>query len=63
MRMSKFNYKHLPPHLQSISKKIHDLAHDMNDNLETSDTDEKEVGLRNLLLAKDALVRAQGDFK
>lgn len=63
MRMAKFNYKHLPEKLQATSKQFHDIAHDINDNLETSDTEEKEIGLRYLLLAKDAIVRAAGDFK
>ena len=51
-----FGYAHLPPPLQEISKKFHDLAHDVArrapDNFETT------VCLRKLLEAKDAAVRA-----
>lgn len=51
-----FEYKHLPEHLQLVSKSIHDLAHKMNDEL--PDSAEKTVGLRKLLEAKDCFVRA-----
>ena len=50
-----FEYKHLPEHLQLVSKSIHDLAHKMNDEL--PDSAEKTVGLRKLLEAKDCFVR------
>ncbi len=51
-----FSYKHLPPHLQAVSKKIHDLAHEMEETL--PDGPEKSAGMRKLLEAKDCFVRA-----
>lgn len=57
MNMKYFAYEHLPPHLQEVSKPIGDLASLMNDSL--PDGDEKEIGLRKLLEAKDCLVRAK----
>lgn len=51
-----FDYEHLPPKLQAVSKPIGDLARQMDDAL--PDSAEKSVGLRKLLEAKDALVRA-----
>ena len=51
-----FEYKHLPPHLQDVSKPISVVATAMNDLL--PEGDEKEAGLRKLLEAKDCLVRA-----
>lgn len=51
-----FDYKHLPPHLQAVSKPCHDLAEQMIGEL--PDGPELTVGLRKLLEAKDALVRA-----
>jgi hypothetical protein len=66
-----FKYDHLPSHLQPRSKIFHDLAwqicHDceqqfVNDALGASavnpDWAEIMVGLRNLLIAKDNVVRA-----
>lgn len=55
--MKHFAYEHLPLHLQAVSRPIGELAHRMNDAL--PDCEEKEVGLRKLLEAKDALVRAR----
>lgn len=55
--MKNFEYKHLPEHLQEVSKPIGDLATLMNDSL--PDGDEKEAGLRKLLEAKDCLVRSK----
>ncbi len=55
--MKYFEYAHLPPHLQDVSKPIGDLAHLMNDQL--PDGPEKSAGLRKLLEAKDCLVRAK----
>lgn len=52
-----FTYKHLPEHLQSISLLCHNLAEDMINQLE--DGPELVVGLRKLLEAKDAFVRAK----
>lgn len=50
-----FEYEHLPPHLQAISKPIGDLAYFMAQEL---DGPELTAGLRKLLEAKDCLVRA-----
>lgn len=52
-----FAYEHLPEHLQAVSKPIGDLARQMDDSL--PDGPEKSAGLRKLLEAKDALVRAK----
>ena len=51
-----FAYKHLPAHLQAISKPFHDLAFLVL--AETPDTEEQTVALRILVQAKDAAVRA-----
>lgn len=51
-----FTYDHLPERLRDISKPAHDLAHRMVDGL--PDSPELTVGLRKLLEAKDAFVRA-----
>lgn len=55
--MKYFAYEHLPAHLQEISKPIGDLARQMDESL--PDGAEKSTGLRKLLEAKDALVRAK----
>lgn len=55
--MKYFAYQHLPAHLQEVSKPIGDLAKLMDETL--PDDAEKAVGLRKLLEAKDALVRAK----
>lgn len=64
-----FEYKHLPGHLQMISKPFCELAHAMakgDNNPESGtctfggplpDNPEKTVALRKLLEAKDAAVR------
>lgn len=52
-----FEYEHLPSHLQEVSKPIGDLAKLMDAMLPNGP--EKAVGLRKLLEAKDALVRAK----
>lgn len=52
-----FEYKHLPAHLQEVSKRIGDLAVEMDVNLQ--DGPEKTIGLRKLLEAKDCFVRAR----
>lgn len=52
-----FEYKHLPPHLQEISKPIGDLAQQMAQSLPPSA--ETSAGLRKLLEAKDCFVRAK----
>ncbi|HAT7516505.1 TPA: hypothetical protein JAV82_004340 [Kluyvera ascorbata] len=55
--MKHFAYQHLPAHLQEVSKPIGDLATLMDESL--PDGAEKSAGLRKLLEAKDALVRAK----
>ncbi|MDC6786050.1 hypothetical protein [Escherichia coli] len=55
--MKYFSYEHLPASLQEVSKPIGDLARKMDESL--PDGPEKSVGLRKLLEAKDALVRAK----
>jgi hypothetical protein len=57
MNMKYFEYAHLPPHLQEVSKPIGELAIMMNETLQ--DSPEKSAGLRKLLEAKDCLVRAK----
>jgi hypothetical protein len=51
-----FTYEHLPPHLQVVSKPCAELAAAMVDAL--PDGPELTAGLRKLLEAKDAFVRA-----
>ncbi len=51
-----FPYKHLPEHLQSVSKPLGELAVLMDNIL--PDGAEKAAGLRKLLEAKDCFVRA-----
>lgn len=55
--MKYFAYEHLPEHLQEVSKPIGELTQQMEANL--PDSPEKSAGLRKLLEAKDALVRAR----
>lgn len=50
-----FDYAHLPPHLAVISRPCRQLADEMADRL---DGPELTAGLRKLLEAKDAFVRA-----
>lgn len=52
-----FEYSHLPPHLQEVSKPVCELAHQMADTLPQGD--ELIAGLRKLLEAKDCFVRTQ----
>jgi hypothetical protein len=54
--LSYFEFSHLPPHLQSVSKEFHTIAHLMVNRL--TDSDEFRTGLRKLLEAKDCMVRA-----
>ena len=55
-RMMKwFEYQHLPPHLQKISKVCADAAAQIDESLEEGP--EKTAGLRKLLEAKDCFVR------
>lgn len=51
-----FEYAHLPPQLQKISKPVFELAHLMEEIL--PDGPEKSAGMRKLLEAKDCFVRA-----
>ena len=55
--MTYFAFEHLPEHLQTVSKPIGELARLMDESL--PDCAEKSAGLRKLLEAKDALVRAK----
>ena len=57
--MKYFEYAHLSPRLQEVSKPIGELAKLMDDTL--PDGPEKSAGLRKLLEAKDCLVRARMD--
>ena len=52
-----FEYAHLPPHLQDISKPFHDLAHEIVQR-ESNNGAEVTAGLRKLLEAKDCIVRS-----
>lgn len=51
-----FEYAHLPPHLQEISRPFTELAVQMVDAL--PDGPELSAGLRKLIEAKDCMVRA-----
>ena len=55
--MKYFEFAHLPPHLQEVSKPIGELAKQMEEQL--PDGPEKSAGLRKLLEAKDCFVRAK----
>ena len=50
-----FEFDHLPPHLQEISRPFRELAHCMASQLEGP---ELTAGLRKLLESKDCMVRA-----
>jgi hypothetical protein len=50
-----FEYEHLPPHLQEVSRPFCELARDMASRFEGA---ELTTGLRKLLEAKDCIVRA-----
>ena len=52
-----FEFKHLPPDLQEISEKFHDLAMWLVNN--TPRVPERTVALRKLLEGKDAAVRTR----
>lgn len=51
-----FEYEHLPPKLQEISKPLCELAKLMEETL--PDGPEKSAGMRKLLEAKDCFVRS-----
>lgn len=53
-----FEFEHLPPGLQKISRPFHALAHELYANADL-DGAELSVGLRKLLEAKDCAVRAR----
>lgn len=50
-----FEYDHLPPHLQEVSKPFSELANKIATTYPAGP--ERTVGLRKLLEAKDAIVR------
>ena len=52
-----FEYKHLPEHLQQVSKNFHEFANWIAEN--TPSNVEQGVALRKLLESKDAAVRAR----
>lgn len=58
--MKYFNYDHLPPYLQVVSKQFYVLAWSLFYAAEEGEFEEEEisVALRKLLEAKDAAVRA-----
>lgn len=56
-----FEYAHLPPKLQAVSKPIGDLAKEFEASL--PDGPEKSAGMRKLLEAKDCFVRAALEAK
>lgn len=57
-----FQYKHLPPHLQDVSKPFCELAELLIEKIncdKESTSNEFKAGLRKLLEAKDCFVRAK----
>jgi hypothetical protein len=54
--MQFFDYSHLPPHLQAVSKPFGELANMIVEALPRNP--ERTVALRKLIEAKDAAVRA-----
>ena len=54
--MKFFDYTHLPPNLQEVSKEVQRLAVFMKNTL--PEGREKSAGMRKLLEAKDCFVRA-----
>lgn len=52
-----FEYQHLPHHLKEVSEIFHAAATRLTEMVEPGP--ERTVALRNLLLAKDAAVRAK----
>lgn len=55
-----FDWEHLPPHLQAVSRPFGELARDLAARAEFDGWDPAETtaGLRKLLEAKDCAVRA-----
>jgi hypothetical protein len=58
--MKWFEYAHLPPHLQEVSKKFHEMAWSIVEMIPAGSA-ERTVALRKLLESKDAAVRARID--
>jgi hypothetical protein len=56
-----FSWKHLPEHLQGVSRECCDMAERFDREL--PDGPEKSAGLRKLLEAKDCFVRASLPIK
>lgn len=56
-----FQYEHLPPDLQEVSKLLGDVANQLEVLL--PDSAEKSAGMRKLLEAKDCFVRAKLDTR
>lgn len=54
--MQFFAYRHVPPHLQTVSKQFADLAAGLDINVPNNE--ERTIALRKLLEAKDDAVRA-----
>lgn len=52
-----FEYSHLPPDLQIVSRTFHALAHEIRNNIAPGP--ERTVALRKLLESKDCAVRAR----
>lgn len=52
-----FEYKHLPEHLQAVSRPFGELALQITESIEPGP--ERTVALRKLLESKDASVRAK----
>lgn len=55
--MQWFEYSHLPPHLQEVSKPVGELAKLLMETL--PENEERTAGLRKLIEAKDCFVRAK----
>ena len=51
-----FEYHHLPADLQYVAQQFHFLAQNLD--AQVMDSEEKEMGFRKLLEAKDCMVRA-----
>lgn len=51
-----FDYRHLPPKLQDVSKAFSDIAHHLEHTL--ANCPQKDICMQKLLEAKDCAVRA-----
>ena len=56
MNLKFFDFEHLPKHLQRVSKPFYYVAMEMDATL--AEGEEKQMGFRKLLEAKDCMVRA-----